>query len=97
MSTSNLDKAVRINVTARDIARGKPQNAECCPVALAARRKFKTRVRASYKLLVDQGGVWMVPYTLPERALDFIGAFDEGLPVRPFSFTVKERQAVGFQ
>jgi hypothetical protein len=84
-----------INVTATDILRGVRNDQLACPIARAARRRFKVKsreragVRVHYhKLLVDQGGEWMTSYNLPQVASDFLDEFDSGEPVMPVRFEV---------
>lgn len=78
---------MRITVTQDMINRGVRNNARKCPVALALKEAGLTRV-------VVCGGVDFgpVPYRqsilLNRRVLCFIGRFDHGKPVKPFSFTI---------
>lgn len=78
---------MRIYVTADDIANGKVNNCEGCPIALALRRCTGSKhvdVDAG-RLCIDDGG----RATPPKVADIFIGDFDEGKPVTPFEFDVE--------
>lgn len=93
-------KAVTIDVTADNIARGTPRTACDCPVSIALKRALRATLvpvdgrRASVWFSHDQ----VVParVELPKSAQDFISAFDaRGLdprrsdnPPAPFSFAV---------
>lgn len=80
----------QINVTARDIELGIPNNTESCPVARAAKRAFKTNVRVNHEiLLADKGGAWMTRYPLPSSVSDFIEDFDASCTGSPFKFYIE--------
>jgi hypothetical protein len=80
--------AMRIRVTQECINDGVQCDCRACPVALAIRRKYPKRDVSVYRdeMLLRH------PYrkiSLPQRACDFITAFDEGMPIKPFSFELK--------
>jgi hypothetical protein len=80
-------KTYKIEVKERDIKRGKVMEPCLCPVALALKRKFKKHVTVGYIFTSVLG---LTSGTeLPERAKTFIAKFDNGKPVKPFSFTIK--------
>lgn len=76
----------RIEVTEADIKAAIPCNGRACPIANAMTRLgfdrfwvFSSQVR------------WSGDHTsvLPTKAQEFIGSFDWGLPVGPFSFELE--------
>jgi hypothetical protein len=87
---------MRINVTARDIKRGEQRHAYSCPIALAARRKFKGN-----DVLVCLGNLYTRPVGsrltlsiggyLPKAAIEWMTQFDTHGLGEPFSFTLKRR------
>lgn len=82
-------KRVRIEVTAQDIRRGKKADPDHCPVARALRRAGLPKAWAG-----DSHYGWgeeTASWPLPKRAKRFIEAFDNGMPVRPFSAVVPGR------
>ncbi len=85
--------ATKIEVTARDIKNGIVKSTTACPIALAIRRKNpkidKVSVRLNY-VLVRRGGR-VRQFLLPAQARHFVDAFDIAVPVKPFSFTLRER------
>lgn len=81
----------RITVTQGDISAGQPGKCGYCPVALAIRRALGALVSAImvdmlWIHLWDAEGHWEIE--TPDEAGDFIAAFDKGLPVQPFEFTI---------
>ena len=80
---------MKINVTKRDIERGVKRDAELCPVARAARR-------IQNGAAVDGEDLYYGPRSrrrvvaLPTVAKEFVGRFDAGKKVEPFSFTVDD-------
>lgn len=74
---------VRINVTAKDIARGCRRDGTACPVFFACDRRLKG-------MIVVGDWVCMKGFSVatPGRVDEFIDAFDSGKPVKPFSFTI---------
>lgn len=84
-------KTIRINVTERDIARGRPRNLQSCPIARAAHRHQGLR-RAEVNgasIVVPLAGTTSSYYiAMPQRAQSFVGAFDAGLHPEPFSFNI---------
>lgn len=81
-------KRLRVEVTAEDIADGRREHCERCPVARAMRRAIGRVV------WVGGAGQWGIgnrspqPKRLPLRVTDFITAFDTGRPVSPFTFNL---------
>lgn len=81
-----------IQVTADHIARGKPRSPCHCPVALALREAGFPNASVGVTVFVlnrQENDDECIP--LPEPALIFIPAFDEGCPdLQPFSFQIEE-------
>ena len=80
---------MKIKVTRDDIDNG-DKNHECrCPIARATNRAFGRDEDERYATVF--GDMIMFPdregeYDLPLKACDFIAMFDEGMPVRAFTF-----------
>lgn len=90
-----MPKLITINVTAEDIAAGKVNDCDRCPVALAANRCAKFE---------DKDGAWLVgtdtitgyapgaskEINLPLTARLFVEEFDNGPRIPPpFAFTIE--------
>lgn len=76
-----------IEVTQADIDKGEASNCSECPVALAARRAFLSRnVSVNQVILCTNQDI----YSLPKSARQFILDFDDGKPVKPFSFQIPD-------
>lgn len=75
-----------VEVTADDIAKGEEGNCFACPIARALSRACETTFVyvTPNKLSVRDVGSCLVP----ERAAVFMLTFDNGRPVKPFTFTV---------
>ena len=85
-----------ISVTQEDIAAGKPGEACLCPIARAVARLLAADlseepavVGPSVLLAVMAGDDTTTQYDLPEEAATFIGRFDNGHTVKPFTFTAR--------
>jgi hypothetical protein len=80
----------RIRVTNRAIINGDRHSQTECPIALAMRSLFRhgewLRVRDDEVRIGDLHCYHCIP--LPKSAKIFISRFDEGNPVKPFSFTI---------
>jgi len=77
-----------IKVTAEDIASGTRNNGGSCPIALALRR-YLPSVPLSVGSMFILYGVDETQVPLPKSAQRFIGSFDKGLTVSPFSFRLQ--------
>ena len=82
---------VKVNVTASCIAFGCTEDGANCPVARAIRVCLPDAVTVD----VGEENVYLAHtwhdrafVALPKKVRKFIGAFDKGLEVRPFSFTL---------
>ena len=81
---------MRIEVTQADIRRGR-RFSECgCPVARATRRATKWRK----PVFVGDGEIAVgdQAWGMPRAVSRFVSAFDEGEPVKPFTFTLRDRK-----
>lgn len=91
-TTHHATIRVPVQVTAKDIAKGKPRTDNACALALALKRI----VRPRYEAMVGYADVWhytpngdeLPNTTLPQRAVTFIEKFDAGKPVHPTTFTL---------
>lgn len=86
----------RVTVTAAHIARGEPGVYGSCPIALALSEAINSPAwRARVSVFCDTVAVFgddVWPAALPPEALDFIGRFDNGETVAPFSFDLTWRE-----
>ena len=73
---------IKINVTQKDINSGVVDSGKKCPIARALKRKGFEQVFVDTKTCLADG----MEYGLPIEARNFIGQFDYGRPVKPFSF-----------
>ena len=84
---------MKIKVCQTHIDNGIPHNIKSCPIALAIKahptiKKLKDNLRVRVtedSVTIDNTGP---RYSLPSRAKRFIGRFDEGFKVKPFSFEI---------
>ena len=91
----NFPQTVTVEVTADDIAHGKPGRCSSCPIALGV---IRSGIGAT-DIAVGLETCWvsmahdehLTGYEMPDEALDFIDAFDNGRPVAPFSFSMERR------
>ncbi len=78
---------MKIEVTADDIANGKPGFSCECPIALALRRLFPDAGHIEVEMADVHIDYDMVE--LPDEARDFIEHFDAEDEVSPFSFEIE--------
>ena len=79
-----------VKVTRRDIKNGHLKDEKSCPIALALRR-------LSFKGCKVDGYDWSfgnAEAKLPKSARNFVEAFDNGKPVKPFSFRTRNLKKV---
>lgn len=77
---------IRIDVTADDIAKGKPKDWCRCPVSLALRRVLP---QSSARVPADGLEVFgRQMERRPPGVARFVRDFDKGRPVAPFSFVI---------
>jgi len=79
---------ITINVTQRDIKRGKPFSGRECPVALALLRHFRDIDVGVYSCSVFHEYKWLL-VKFPPKASKFILDFDANKHVEPFHFNLK--------
>lgn len=83
---------MRIQVTAEDIAAGKPGEMCACPIALAVARAVPCeRICVSAFGIALEQGQDLLYARLPGRADQFIKAFDDGEPVGEIEFELELR------
>lgn len=77
----------RIRVTKKDIEKGEANEYRSCPVALALQRRgFEdVSVHIDRFYLVAHA-----PTRLSKRTREFVRDFDDGMEVKPFSFTIND-------
>jgi hypothetical protein len=83
---------LRVRVLKRHILKGIPASVCSCPIALAVREVGTQKKKVSVTFEIQVGKKY---YDLPTVANRFINKFDDGEPVKPFSFTA-ERLSSGF-
>lgn len=74
-----------VTVTQQDINNGHKRNCGHCPIALAVRRVIPDVYVGGYHVFIDE----IATYKLPDVAIEFIKAFDNERPVKPFSFDIE--------
>ena len=87
---------MKINVTEEDIKNGQPQNIQCCPIALALRRTFKTDMVEVKKndenneviLQVDDNEYDKDYVSNHNDIFYFVDSYDDGGQVEPFTFKI---------
>jgi len=87
---------MKINVTKEDIKNGQPQNIQCCPIALALRRTFKTDMVEVKKndenneviLQVDDNEYDKDYVSNHNDIFYFVDSYDDGGQVEPFTFKI---------
>jgi hypothetical protein len=80
---------ITIKVTLRDIKNGTTAHCKYCPVARALRRQLHRR-KVSVGTDCFYLGDASTSSSLPARVQRFIYEFDNGVPVKPFSFCIKD-------
>jgi hypothetical protein len=80
---------VHIEVTEQDIKDGKPCTISSCPIARALRRTLPKSVAQVGGDGITMNGVFgRRSITTPAKILAFVESFDNGYPVKPFSFNI---------
>lgn len=82
---------MKISITKKHIADGKPGNAKSCPIALALldhKDVYDIVSVNPFTMAFWSRDLHYRWYTLPRRASDFVVAFDMGRDVTPFEFEV---------
>ena len=83
-----MSATLHVTVTADDIGNGEPGEPCLCPIALAVSRALDS----GFTAWATTGHVEVDPLTwvdLPVVAQDFIGRYDNALPVEPFEFDLE--------
>lgn len=81
-----MQKIKRIVITSNDINNGECNNGNHCPIALSAKRAFKTD---DIEVYTEKIRIKDYYYRLPKRAKEFILEFDsEPYSVMPFNFSL---------
>lgn len=79
---------MKISVTPKDIANGKPGNGGLCPIALAIKRNGATDVCVDGSVADGTYKGHSFWADLPKKAKVFVKHFDQGWAVKPLSFTL---------
>jgi nitrate/TMAO reductase-like tetraheme cytochrome c subunit len=85
---------MKITVTQKDIDKGLKSSCYECPIAHALKRKVKNKIRYGFAVNADfidltKDNKWWI-YALPKKAQTFIKRFDDGKPVKPFTFEIEK-------
>lgn len=94
-----LRPVIRVRVTKFDIKHGTQSDCHSCPVARAVNRALKHRYCTevsgySVRVYTKHGYFRVERYKSPTRVSTFIGKFDSGMTVKPFTFTLRKRHAL---
>lgn len=87
-------KNVRINVTKKDIKNGTRSDSDECPIARACRRAGLKNVSVGGRTVTCDGArprggtTSRRQFKVPQKATNFISAFDGGRDVAAFAFTL---------
>lgn len=79
-----------IDVTEEDISKGQKGVADCCPIALAMRRKGLCSIGVTAAFIVYFAGIKPKQYDTPNKVHSFIFDFDNDRPVQPFAFQLTD-------
>lgn len=78
---------IQVRVMQRDIDRGHRSDCFKCPIALALKRAFPRReFEVGFGFVSFEKGPTI---SLPTKAREFIDAFDNKQPVKPFTFRIR--------
>ncbi|QDK02061.1 hypothetical protein SEA_GIBBLES_104 [Gordonia phage Gibbles] len=80
---------MKVTVTQEHIDNGKPYEICNCPIALALKDKDFNHVEVSTIGMTASKDDELLYYTIPTVAKEFIKAFDDGQPVKPFTFEAR--------
>lgn len=84
-----------IKVTQEHIRTGAKGSPGCCPIAKAVREALPGKAVSVIAVIkVYSGGFLKFWAPLTESVRTFIDAFDEGLPVEPFSFELEPAEEI---
>ena len=80
---------IRVNVTQRDIDKGRKRSCYSCPIATSLRRRGWYPTVGATHLSIDTGTDYLPDLPLPKKAQRFIRTFDRcRRDAQPFSFTL---------
>jgi hypothetical protein len=85
-------KDMTIHVQQKHIDQGESRRSCFCPIALALADSFSDVIYASVgtgDFAVNRRGFNLLQSPLPESASKFVRAFDNGKPVKPFTFEIE--------
>ncbi len=91
MKTKAKKIRLTVEITPLRIKRGKRQESDRCPVAIGLRAAGREAGIPGWRKV--SAGIWYglrigtFRATPPNRVADFIEGFDQGRPVKPFTFT----------
>lgn len=86
-----MKKSIKVRVTQKNIDEGCMENFHFCPIARAVRAAGFERITVDgCELSIGQYGHGQKVYRLSKKARNFVNNFDQGVPVRPFTFHAKE-------
>lgn len=89
-STNNLPS--KVTVTQEHIANGSKSDCGHCPVALALLEATGAdRVFVGYGAINTHNGDKVTCFMWPRSVTRFVDKFDEGRPVKPFTFKLRPR------
>jgi hypothetical protein len=82
-----------IKVTQADIDNGCMRNGVYCPIALAAKRAFRTQHVTVHSVIhvISGNNTSAKTWILPQEAIEFIFNFDHMVTVEPFEFEAREK------
>jgi hypothetical protein len=91
-------KPIIVKVTSVDILYGNAKEARLCPIALALKRVVKKPVSVG-DIVITIGSYQIIgsrlcgttKYKAPTAVTRFVHAFDDGKPVKPFTFRLTKR------
>lgn len=87
-----MEEKIIVSVTAEDIAAGVKADCTLCPIAIAATRALGEKAITYGRLgvLVGMPPEHRIYDTVPPLAMhEFMSAFDNGMPVAPFTFGIR--------
>jgi len=82
-------KEILIELSADDITHGTKKDCSDCPVARAVARALPGSRPEVFHEEIELYGKYRGTATTPSEISEFIEAFDDGVPVEPFRFTLK--------
>lgn len=91
------DRTIRtVNITADNIAKGKPSRSGGCPVALALKAEGFHAIGVGFSFGLFKLGKIQFSFGIPRKVENFIHRFDDGKSVKPFSFRLIANPKVSY-